>query len=163
MGDKSKIQWTNATWNPLRGCSRKSRGCDNCYAEAIMRRFPYGKPFINKHGKFNGHIEPQYQKLDEPLHWKKPRRIFVNLMSDLFHASALSRGIFYPEMLDWVIAGGESGSHARPAYPDWFRSLRDQCKAAGVPFFMKQITERGKKIPYESFPEDLQVREYPNE
>ena len=63
--------------------------------------------------------------------------------------------------IDWVVAGGESGPGARPAHPDWFRSVRDQCQAAGVPFFMKQIIERGKKIPFEAFPPDLQVREYP--
>jgi protein gp37 len=56
----------------------------------------------------------------------------------------------------WVIAGGESGPRARPLHPDWARSLRDQCKAAGVPFFMKQMT---KKTP---IPEDLFVREFPN-
>jgi len=64
--------------------------------------------------------------------------------------------------IHWVIAGGESGPNARPAHPDWFRSLRDQCQAAGVAFHMKQIIESGKKIAYDSFPGDLRIREYPH-
>lgn len=67
-------------------------------------------------------------------------------------------------MLDWVIVGGESGHGARPMHPDWARSLRDQCQAAGVAFFMKQLTgERGKTIKdMDAFPADLQIREFPN-
>lgn len=63
--------------------------------------------------------------------------------------------------INWVIAGGESGPGARPSHPEWFRSIRDQCEAAGVAYFMKQITERGKKIPFEQWPADLQVRQFP--
>jgi len=63
--------------------------------------------------------------------------------------------------LDWVITGGESGPGARPSHPDWFRSLRDQCAAAGVPFFMKQITEGGWKRPFEQWPVDLQIQQFP--
>jgi protein gp37 len=62
---------------------------------------------------------------------------------------------------DWVVAGSESGPRARPYMDGWFRSVRDQCQAAGVPYFQKQITERGLKIPYEMFPEDLRIREFP--
>lgn len=58
--------------------------------------------------------------------------------------------------LDWIICGGESGPKARPMHPDWARSTRDQCKAAGVAFFMKQMS---KKAP---IPEDLMIREFPN-
>jgi protein gp37 len=62
----------------------------------------------------------------------------------------------------WVIAGGESGPNARPAHPDWFRSLRDQCAAAGVPFFMKQMGgARDKRGALADLPEDLRVREFP--
>jgi protein gp37 len=65
--------------------------------------------------------------------------------------------------IDWVIVGGESGHGARPMHPAWVRSLRDQCTAAGVPFFFKQMTDKnGRKIPYESIPADLQIREMPN-
>jgi protein gp37 len=66
------------------------------------------------------------------------------------------------EALDWVIAGGESGSKARPSHPDWFRSLRDQCAAAGVAFFMKQMGgTRDKRDALESIPEDLRLRSWP--
>jgi protein gp37 len=58
--------------------------------------------------------------------------------------------------LDWIVVGGESGPGARPMHPDWARSIRDQCAAAGVPFFMKQMT---KKSP---IPGDLFIREMPN-
>lgn len=66
--------------------------------------------------------------------------------------------------IDWVVAGGESGAKARPMHPGWVRSLRDQCAAAGVPFFMKQLSgERGKPIKdITAFPSDLQIREYPH-
>jgi protein gp37 len=64
--------------------------------------------------------------------------------------------------LDWIVAGGESGPGARPMHPDWARNVMQQCKSANVPFFMKQICERGRKIQWEQFPKDLQVREYPN-
>jgi protein gp37 len=66
--------------------------------------------------------------------------------------------------LDWIVAGGESGPHARPAHPDWFRKTRDDCAAAGVPFFMKQLSgPKGRAIKdIADFPADLQIREYPN-
>jgi protein gp37 len=64
--------------------------------------------------------------------------------------------------IDWIIAGGESGPHARPAHPDWFRSLRSQCAAAGVAFHLKQITERGRKVPMDQWPADLRVQEFPH-
>lgn len=61
----------------------------------------------------------------------------------------------------WVIVGGESGPKARPSNSDWFRSLRDQCGIAGVPIFIKQITEKGKKLPVEKWPQGLFIREFP--
>ena len=89
MGDKTGIGWTDATWNPVRGCSRVSAGCENCYAETMAGRFKgEGMPYeglINKHGAWNGQIKLVPEKLDEPLRWTKPRRVFVNSMSDLFH------------------------------------------------------------------------------
>lgn len=74
MGDKSKIEWTDATWNPVTGCDKISSGCKNCYAERMSKRFT---------GHFNVTLHPD--RLDQPLHWKKPRRIFVNSMGDLMH------------------------------------------------------------------------------
>lgn len=250
---KTKIEWTDKVWNPVTGCTKVSAGCKNCYAERIFQR-PYpGRAFTD--------VRTHPERLDQPLHWRKPCRIFVNSMSDLFHEAIApiflgkifglmaeahwhtfqiltkrpkwmeewSREVMhYPEgdrhrrpeygwppnvwlgvsvedqktaderiplllqtpaavrwvsyepalgpvdftcwlhnsdvcerNLGWIVAGGESGPQARPSHPDWFRSARDQCQVAGVPFFMKQITERGKKIPFEQFPVELQVREFP--
>jgi protein gp37 len=320
MADKSAIEWTDATWNPTRGCTRVSPGCGGanhqggCYAEKIAARFSGpGQPFAGyaertaHGGRWTGKLGLAEDMLELPLRWKKPRRIFVNSMSDLFHEAlpdeaidqvfarmalapqhtfqvltkrpARMRAYFeerwqgtpaqrmkvgdsiidmpaggetgrehqveiaveavledFPEMtdpdndalwteagnlkirqykwplpnvwlgisaerqeeadqripdlletpaakrfisaepllgpldlvlsyggwpmdvlrgwtqntisnrypipkLDWVIAGGESGPNARPMHPDWARSLRDQCQAAGVPYFFKQFGE----------------------
>ena len=85
----SSIEWTDETWNPLRGCSRVSEGCRNCYAEVVANRFSgKGQPYeglIAKGGQWNGTIKLVPEKLLEPWHWVKPRMIFVNSMSDLFH------------------------------------------------------------------------------
>lgn len=243
MADKTGIQWTDATWNPVTGCTKVSAGCDNCYAETLAERFR-GTPGHYFERGFDVQLRPD--KLDLPLRWRKPRRIFVNSMSDLFHDSVpedyianvfgvmaraqhhtfqlltkrharmrslLNSGEFWagvshhagtylvdtpllpnvwlgvsaenqqwadiriPALLDtpaairfvsaepllgpvdlsrfladddakfdtpplnWVIAGGESGRGARPMHPDWARSLRDQCQAAGVAFHFKQRGE----------------------
>jgi protein gp37 len=89
MGDKSKIGWTNSTWNPIRGCSRVSKGCIHCYAEVMADRFsgpglPY-EGLVDSNGRWNGTIKVVDAAMDVPLRWRKPRRIFVNSMSDLFH------------------------------------------------------------------------------
>lgn len=314
MGAVSKIEWTNKTWNPVRGCTRVSAGCGGpgnvggCYAEGIAARFSGpGQPYHGfaemRDGKprWTGKLALIDSALLLPLHWKKPARIFVNSMSDLFHESLPDEAIdkvfavmaLCPEhtfqcltkrparmreylgqgtdewdagssacwrvgnlaekmrkdglgapwngigplghlqpgarwwplanvwlgtscedqatanaripdllatpsairfisaepllgpidltqivvegpseagvyrtrnaltgksghsgpcgwteaidpprsSLDWVIVGGESGPHARPMHPQWARSLRDQCGAAGVPFFFKQWGE----------------------
>lgn len=82
MSSQTGIEWTDSTWNPVSGCTKVSPGCDNCYAERIAERFrsTSGHPF--EHG-FDLTLRPH--KLQEPLSWKRPRRIFVNSMSDLFH------------------------------------------------------------------------------
>jgi protein gp37 len=304
MADRTAIEWTDATWNPLRGCTRVSEGCKNCYAEIMAARF--SKPGQWGHGlatmarvhhtgkidhRWTGKVILVEDQLDQPLRWKRPRRIFVNSTSDLFHESVpdewidrifavmalapqhtfqvltkrpermrayiagwrlqlaaaernacvalaaadmmripdghpafegfgdpeepnvvLSRWplpnvwlgtsiedqatadaripqllatpaavrfvsaepllgpvdltevahhrpdlrafVIYDALrgyggfqgnrmnrLDWVIVGGESGPGARPMHPDWARSLRDQCQAAGVAFFFKQWGE----------------------
>ena len=209
MGDHSAIEWTEATWNPTSGCTKVSPGCDRCYAERVTRRFP--KTFPNG---FDLTLRPA--ALELPLRWRRPRTIFVNSMSDLFHvdvpddyiaevfdvmarapqhtyqvltkrAVRLARlaprlpwppqiwmgvSVESPEFawridelrrtsaavrfvsaepllaplpnlnlqgIDWLIAGGESQSGARPAATTWFEDLRDQCAAAGVAFFLKQL------------------------
>ena len=82
MADHSSIEWTDATWNPVRGCTRISPGCKHCYAERFAERFRGvpGHPFEQG---FSLRLVPE--KLTLPLQWRKPRRIFVNSMSDLFH------------------------------------------------------------------------------
>ncbi len=207
--EHSGIEWTEATWNPTSGCTKVSPGCDRCYAERITRRFP--RTFPNG---FDLRLRPE--ALDIPLRWRRPRTIFVNSMSDLFHVDVPEdyvRQVFYvmqrtphhtyqiltkraerlarlaprlnwpsniwmgvsvesPEYtwridylrkvpatirfisaepllarlhalnltgIHWVIAGGESQSGCRAANLDWFRDLRDQCRAANVAFFLKQL------------------------
>jgi protein gp37 len=78
MADHSSIEWTEATWNPTTGCTKVSPGCDRCYAERVALRFP--KTFPNA---FALTLRPT--ALDLPLRWKRPRLVFVNSMSDLFH------------------------------------------------------------------------------
>lgn len=82
MSDKSKIEWTDATWNPVRGCTKISPGCAHCYAETFAERFR-GVPGSAFEQGFDLRLVPE--KLTVPLEFAKPRRIFVNSMSDLFH------------------------------------------------------------------------------
>lgn len=217
MSDNSKIEWTDTTWNPVRGCRKISPGCTHCYAETFAERFR-GVPGHPYEQGFDLRLVPE--KLTEPFGWTSPRMIFVNSMSDLFqdgvseefiydvanvmhHANwhtfqvltkraermrdllqtrlrvyAQDRHIWWgvsvenrryglPRLqalqdapaavrflsveplledlgtldlrgISWVIVGGESGPGARPMKREWVVSLRDQCMAAGVPFFFKQ-------------------------
>jgi len=82
MSDNSSIEWTEATWNPTTGCTKVSPGCDHCYAETFAERWR-GVPGHHFEQGFDVILRPD--KLDLPLRWRKPRRIFVNSMSDLFH------------------------------------------------------------------------------
>jgi protein gp37 len=92
VSDKSKIEWTDSTWNPVTGCSRVSEGCRNCYAERLagtrlaqtpryegLTRISGGEP------KWTGEVRLHEDVLFKPLSWKRPRRIFVNSMGDTFH------------------------------------------------------------------------------
>jgi protein gp37 len=82
MSDHSKIEWTDATWNPMRGCTKVSPGCKHCYAETFAERFRGVKGHPFEFG-FDFRLVPE--KLGDPIRWSTPRRIFVNSMSDLFH------------------------------------------------------------------------------
>ena len=211
----SKIEWTDQTWNPATGCSRVSPGCDHCY---MFREYPR----LRAMGVRGYEITPDVvqifpERVDQPLRWRKPRRVFVNSMSDMFHpqipkeflervwdvmlradqhvyqvltkrpgrAVISLRHLEVPshiwlgtsiesehyarrvdvlartgapvlfvsaepllgpidlrpwlDTLSWVIVGGESGPGARPMDLDWARDLREQCRDAGVPFFLKQL------------------------
>ena len=82
MADSTPIEWTDSTWNPVTGCTKITAGCDFCYAERFSERFRgvKGHPFENG---FDLTLRPE--RLEQPLKWRQPRRIFVNSMSDLFH------------------------------------------------------------------------------
>lgn len=219
MGEKSAIEWTEATWNPVTGCTKISPGCDNCYAERLALRLQaMGQP--NYANGFE--LTLQERMLELPLKWKTPQVIFVNSMSDLFHKDVpedyilrvfdvmrrashhvfqvltkrsqrlarLSPKLGWPPNVwmgvsvenaeykfrinqlretdanvkflslepllgplpgldlsgvDWVIVGGESGPGARAMRREWVLDIRDQCKAAGIPFFFKQWGGTNKK------------------
>jgi len=88
MGE-TKIEWTEATWNPVTGCTKVSPGCSRCYAEAIDHRFNHDKvgklPWAFPASRGGRGVTLHPERLDLPLQWKRPRMIFVNSMSDLFH------------------------------------------------------------------------------
>lgn len=273
MGDNTAISWADATWNPITGCSPVSAACENCYAKRDWPRLASNTKSLYHDRNFTD-VRCHPERLDQPLRWRRPRRIFVNSMSDLFHEDVpdafidqvmaivalaphhtfmvltkrparmkayfdditrdnrtrivslmdqplwvnLPSGFIFPRfpnsfpfpnlwlgvtaetqetadqripillqtpaairflsvepmlgavnlkgklgcsysgpmgchspcdpcedfpdcsnhLLDWVIAGGETGPGARPMHPEWVRSLRDQCQAAEVPFLFKQ-------------------------
>lgn len=279
MGDQSNIEWTDATWISITGCTNISEGCRNCYARDLSARRLIQTPKYEgvarmgkKGSEWTGNIRLLDHCLTEPLRWKRPRMIFVNSMSDTFHKDvpfefidrifavmamcpqhtfqvltkradrmaeylcdrrsmlgcktdecieheihdfsskgvwglrdkkwvpAIPGGLPLPNVwlgvsaedqsslveraghlarcpaavrflscepmlgpldlspvleislgrdldatprtnIHWVIAGGESGNHARPLHPEWVRSLRDQCRGADIPFFFKQWGE----------------------
>lgn len=273
---KTSIEWTDASWNPIVGCTEVSPGCANCYAARVAATrlrntpqyaglahtdafpLPGESPKPKTRTGWTGEVRFLPDRLEEPLHWRKPRRIFVCDMGDLFHDGVLEDWLFSifgvmalcqrhtfqvltkrpekmlsflgdiegaagfvsrafqkigpwptcdmariwplpnvwlgvsvenqhfadariplllgtpaavrwisaepllgpldlnqsqyrvpayawrgtaPMRIDWLVCGGESGPNARSMHPDWARSLRDQCQAAGVPFFFKQWGE----------------------
>jgi len=249
MAETSHIEWTDATWNPITGCTMVSAGCTNCYAMGLagsrLRNHPSRAGLTRESGGrqvWTGEVRLNEGWLDQPMRWNRPRKIFVCAHGDLFHeavpddwidqvwavmahakrhtfqvltkrprrakayltqltrrkerlmslplpnvwlgtsiedqftadsriphllatpaavrfvsaepllgpvdlAEATRRCLRHPSymnaLLHWVIVGGESGRDARPMHPDWARSLRDQCQAAGVAFFFKQWGEWG--------------------
>lgn len=104
MADKTAIEWTDATWNPVTGCTKISAGCDNCYAERFAERFRgvKGHPFENG---FDLTLRPK--RLEQPLRWRRSRMIFVNSMSDLFHKEVpfafVERVFEIMEQADWHV------------------------------------------------------------
>lgn len=105
MGDKSKIEWTDASWNPTTGCSRVSAGCDHCYAIRQARRMDGngvgydGTTRDTPHGlDWTGTVLLHEDRLEKPLRWTRPRRVFVDSMSDLFHPGVRT------EFVDYVFA-----------------------------------------------------------
>jgi protein gp37 len=102
MSDRSSIEWTDATWNPVRGCTKVSPGCAHCYAETFAERFR-GVPGHPYEQGFDLRLVPD--KLAEPLRWTTPRSIFVNSMSDLFHEDVadeyIQRVVRVMELANW--------------------------------------------------------------
>lgn len=89
---KTSIEWAEAVWNPISGCTKVSLGCKNCYAERMAKRLAamgvrgyYEHEIVNSNGHWTGNIVQIQEAMELPLSWKNPRRIFVNSMSDLFH------------------------------------------------------------------------------
>lgn len=113
MGTRTGIEWTNATWNPMTGCTQVSAGCDHCYAKTVaerrtreiyLRRLPVRDTDANRADPFAPRFWPE--RLRQPLGWREPRRVFVNSMSDVFHAH------FTEEMIQQVFAiMNEAGHH----------------------------------------------------
>lgn len=283
MANQTGIEWCDATWNPVVGCTAVSPGCEKCYAaRQAATRLAHLEAYqglavidTTHRTRWTGKVRMLEHRVREPLKWLKPKKIFVNSMSDLFHKDVpdefldrvfavmaltpqhtyqvltkrtermreymgdpatphrVARGESayriaqdYPvsdtqvrniitgaqwsaelpfewplpsvwagtsvedqqraneriphlqntpaavrflscepllerlnltdlEGIDWVIVGGETGPGARRMNPDWAREIRDNCKAAGVPFFMKQMSGR------EPIPDDLMIREWP--
>ncbi len=165
MGTKTGIEWTDATWNPIIGCSRVSEGCRNCYAETIAGRFGRGKPtvysgltkIVNGHSVWTGEIKETRQLL-QPLSWKKPKRIFVNSMSDLFHENLSDDkidSIFAvmalcgqhrfqiltkrPErMLDYMWSRSKSANYWKKAVPEGY-TLEDFAGIKMLPFPLPNV------------------------
>lgn len=93
MSTRTGIEWTDATWNPMTGCTKMSAGCDHCYAQTVaqrrtrevyLRHLPVKDSAVNRRDPFAPRFWPE--RLDQPLSWRQPRRVFVNSMSDVFHA-----------------------------------------------------------------------------
>lgn len=260
MAENSTIEWTEATWNPITGCSIESPGCRDCYAATLagtrLRNHPSRAGLTTRAANgayvFNGEVRFNAGWLEQPLRWTRPRMVFVVAHGDLFHPnvpdewidkvfavmararwhtyqvltkrakrmreylsdpktygriiaagfdipccamesmtwplphvwigvsaedqkraderihellatqaavrwlslepligpidflSSMARcevtraGDLVADWLHWIVCGGESGPRARPSHPDWFRSIRDDCIAARVPYFFKQ-------------------------
>lgn len=270
------ISWSDEVWNPTTGCDRVSPGCANCYALTLAGRYRHNPKmqalgiYQRDGGKASGPgfgLALRPEVLSKPLGWKRPRRVFVNSMSDLFHEEipfgyllrvfnvmaqrpehtfqiltkrmerardalevmdghlrrAMEKGTPYvalaqairadewplrnvligptvenqamadrrlpvlanikamgwrtmvsyepalgpveishwlPIAIDWLICGGESGPKRRPFDHAWARSVLQQARDAGVPFFMKQDGALRSEA-YEDLPEELKVREFP--
>ncbi len=90
----SSIEWTDKTWNPTVGCSAVSPGCDHCYAVTVARReMQTAHKGLTRGGDWTGEVRLLPDRLETPLHWRKPRRVFVDSMSDLFHPDVPGRFI----------------------------------------------------------------------
>lgn len=142
MSTGTGIEWTQATWNPVTGCTRASAGCDNCYAvkqsyrlERMGQTEKYGGlTVLNNRGErhFNGVVRCHEDALDIPLHWSKPRRIFVNSMSDLFHKGVPVEFIAKVYATMWRCAPSSWGRHLEMSPCHVFQILTKRPERAAV-------------------------------
>lgn len=118
----TKIEWTNETWNPVTGCTKISPGCKNCYAERMARRLAgrYGYPEAPHH--FDVTLQPD--RLDQPKRWKKPRRVFVCSMGDLFHEDADD---FLYDVWKAMLAADWHTFQILTKRPDWMADYLSMC------------------------------------
>jgi protein gp37 len=169
MAHNSSIEWTDTTWNPISGCTKVTRGCDNCYAERIAERFRgvKGHPFESG---FDLTFRPH--KLLEPLSWRASRRVFVNSMSDLFHKEVprafIDRVFDTMEMADWhvfqVLTKRSSllRRYVNERYPNgsapahiWFGVSIEDRKALVRLNHLKQTNASVRFVSFEPLLEDL--------
>ena len=108
MSDKTAIEWTDATWNPVTGCTKVSPGCANCYIERTPAFRMTGQRFAD--GKIPVLLHPD--RLDIPLHWRKPRRVFVVSMGDLFHEDVPDQ--FIDQVFHVMAQPSHQQSHSSP-------------------------------------------------
>lgn len=153
MGNKSKIEWTDATWNPLAGCTRVSPGCDNCYAASMALRLEamanakkkQGDPLkglakyqgvATKNGKgvaaFTGKVNVAPDELKTPFKWSKPRRVFVNSMSDLFHKNVPVD--FVAEVFDVMRRNERHTFQVLTKRPERIKSVLMECFDQNIPY-----------------------------
>jgi protein gp37 len=134
MGDKSAIQWTDATWNPVTGCSKVSPGCAHCYAETVTAKYAGRKGFIAEHrpwtpGNAEHNVTLWPERLEQPLHWTKPRMVFVNSMSDLFHEQVPDEYIckVFDVMRACIPGNGPGNDHTFQVLTKRPERMRDIC------------------------------------
>lgn len=152
MSDQRKggITWTDQTWNPIRGCTRVSAGCKNCYAESMAARFcGFGQPYegtINPETKrWNGTVRLVPEKLTDPLRWKRPRMVFVNSMSDLFHEDVPDE--FIDQVFAVMALAKQHTFQVLTKRPE--RMLR-YCKSLGRHHEVDRVSLEAKKINTET-------------
>lgn len=138
MGDKSSIEWTDATWNPFTGCTKVSPGCDHCY---MFRQYPRLKGMGVK-GYETGPDQPQFiaDRLAQPSKWQRPRMIFVNSMSDTFHSAFSNEQI--AQVFDAMIAAPQHTYQVLTKRPnrvrkwwEWYRSERESVQHPGPTYY----------------------------
>ncbi|MGG1598509.1 DUF5131 family protein [Paenibacillus naphthalenovorans] len=157
MGDKSSIEWTDATWNPVVGCTRVSEGCRNCYAYELHdrrhRAHTAGKKLPEQYAKPFKEVQLFPDRLAQPFHWKRPRRIFVNSLSDLFHDDVPDDFIWSvfeimaqspqhtfqvltkrPQRMAELLAGRYWRNLGTPDRPFFARIIKGEHRAGDVPF-----------------------------